>query len=129
MRQADASQCLTLASTIALMADVADDDEKRWLMDTLFHLRVSSTGNARDDILKLSALIQRCGFLFVVTCIRWLKGRYSLVDQLGLRSTLAEYRVPRADVPEIAALALGEEGQRDSASLYGHVVGLLDGLY
>jgi hypothetical protein len=129
MQQTDAPQCLTLAPTVALMADIANDDDKRWLTDALYYLRVSSTGNARDDILKLSALIQGCGFLFLVVCIHWLRGKFSLVDELGLRSTLAEYNVPRVDVLEIATLALGEDEQRESGALHERVVELLEGLY
>jgi hypothetical protein len=49
------------------------------------------------------------------------------VDELGLHSTLAEYDVPRVDVPEIAALALGEKGRDDPR--FGRVVGLLEGLH
>ena len=30
-----------------------------------------------------------------------------LVDDLGLRSTLSEYNVPREDIPTIAQLAVG----------------------
>jgi hypothetical protein len=48
-----------------------------------------------------------------------------LVDDLGLHSTLTEYKVPREDVPSIAAKSVGGEDQPD----YGRVVKLLEGLY
>lgn len=48
-----------------------------------------------------------------------------LVTSLGLHSTLAEYKVPVADAPQIAALAMG--GTDDPH--YGKVVALLEGLY
>jgi hypothetical protein len=44
-----------------------------------------------------------------------------------LKSTLSEYNVPRDDVPEIAALALGEHGKDDPR--FQRVVQLLNGLY
>jgi hypothetical protein len=53
---------LTLAPTVALMADIASEDNKRWLSRALFHLHAPSTGDARGDVLKLSALIQ--GYTF-----------------------------------------------------------------
>lgn len=47
-----------------------------------------------------------------------------LVDDLGLRSTLTEYKVPHEDVLEIAQLAAGKE-----YSSLPKVVALLESLY
>ena len=49
----------------------------------------------------------------------------SLVVELGLRSTLSEYKVPREDLPKIAELALGS---RDDPT-YPRVIQLLEGIY
>lgn len=48
-----------------------------------------------------------------------------LVDGLGLKSTLTQYKVPKDDVPKIAAKSVGGEDQPD----YAKVVKLLENLY
>jgi hypothetical protein len=48
-----------------------------------------------------------------------------LVNNIGLKSTLTEYNVPKEDLPTIAELTLGS---KDSPE-FGHVVKLLEGLY
>ncbi|EIW63198.1 iron-containing alcohol dehydrogenase [Trametes versicolor FP-101664 SS1] len=101
------TSCLTLAPTVALQTELASGEDKEWLSGALFHLRQPSTGSIDGDIRKLSAEI------------------YSLVEGLGLRSTLTEYNVPRADLPEIAQLALGSK--EDPAQ--PKVVALLEALY
>ncbi|KAH9858563.1 alcohol dehydrogenase IV [Lenzites betulinus] len=100
------TSCLTLAPVIALQAELLSSDNKDWLAGALFYLRVPSTGSIEGDIGKLSAIIQK------------------LVDDLGLHSTLTEYKVPRGDVLEIAQLAAGKE----YPSL-PKVVALLESLY
>ena len=45
--------------------------------------------------------------------------------RLGLKSDLAEYKVPRADLPNIAGGALGGKDAPD----FPRVVQLLEGLY
>ncbi|KAH9858574.1 alcohol dehydrogenase IV [Lenzites betulinus] len=100
------TSCLTLAPVIALQAELLSSDNKDWLVGALFYLRVSSTGSIEGDIGKLSAIIQK------------------LVDDLGLRSTLTEYKVPHDDVLEIAQLAAGKE-----YSSLPQVVALLENLY
>ena len=52
-----------------------------------------------------------------------MRGR--LVDDLGLHSTLSQYNVPRADVPRIAQLAVGN----DTSVVYTKTVALLEALY
>jgi hypothetical protein len=47
------------------------------------------------------------------------------VNNLGLKSTLTEYNVPREDAPEIAGLALGGNDRPE----YAKVVRILEGLY
>ncbi|KAI0743394.1 alcohol dehydrogenase IV [Daedaleopsis nitida] len=82
------TSCLTLAPVVALKAEVASQEDKRWLANALYHIRKPSTGTVEGDVLALSLNIQR------------------LVDDLGLHSTLSEYNVPREDIPRIAELAL-----------------------
>jgi len=101
------TSCLTLAPTIALKARVASEEDKEWLSGALFHLREESTGSLDGDVLKLSGLID------------------GLVKQLGLHSDLKEYKVPPADVPKIAELAVGSKDD----PTYPDVVKLLEGLY
>jgi alcohol dehydrogenase class IV len=48
-----------------------------------------------------------------------------LVDDLGLTSTLTEYKVPKEDVPQIAELALGK---KDTPS-FEPVVRMLEAMY
>lgn len=47
-----------------------------------------------------------------------------LIDNLGLHSTLAEYKVPPADLPQIAEAAVGSKDD----PVLGKVVSLLQGL-
>ncbi|PCH43472.1 alcohol dehydrogenase IV [Wolfiporia cocos MD-104 SS10] len=101
------TSCLTLAPTVALKARFASQEDKEWLSGALYHLRETPTGSLDGDVLKLSTLID------------------GLVAGLGLKSNLAEYNVPRADVTTIAELAVG---RRDDPT-YPDVVRLLEGLY
>ncbi|GBE81569.1 alcohol dehydrogenase IV [Sparassis latifolia] len=101
------TSCLTLAPTVALKAEIASAEDKEWLSGALFYLREPSTGTVDGDILKLSGLIDK------------------LVVDLGLKSNLEEYKVPPADVPKIAELAVGS---RDDPT-YPKAVKLLEGLY
>ncbi|KAH9894929.1 iron-containing alcohol dehydrogenase [Cubamyces lactineus] len=101
------TSCLTLAPVVALKAEVASKEDKEWLAGALFHLRQPSTGSLERDVLKLSADIQK------------------LVDDLGLHSTLSEYKVPREDLPQIAQLAVGAQDD----PLLPKVVALLESLY
>ncbi|OSD01319.1 iron-containing alcohol dehydrogenase [Trametes coccinea BRFM310] len=101
------TSCLTLAPVVALKAEIASQEDKEWLAGALFYLRKPSTGSLESDILKLSADIQQ------------------LVDDLGLHSTLTEYKVPREHIPQIAELAVGS---KDDPTL-PKVVALLESLY
>ncbi|KAJ7666534.1 hypothetical protein B0H17DRAFT_1089595 [Mycena rosella] len=92
------TSCLTLSPVVALQARIASKEHKDCLADTLFYLREPSTGSVDGDVVKLSALIA------------------GLVEQLGLKSTLSEYKVPREDLAKIA------QGNED-------VVELLNGIY
>jgi len=100
------TSCLTLAPTVRLKAKIASQEDKEWLAGALFHLRQPSTGSVDGDVLKLADLID------------------GLVTSLGLKSDLAQYEVPREDVPKIAELAVGGKTE-----IYGDVVKLLEGLY
>ena len=48
-----------------------------------------------------------------------------LVDDLGLKSTLSEYNVPKDDLPKIAQLALGDSND----PLVSNVTTVLQGIY
>ncbi|KAJ7667569.1 alcohol dehydrogenase IV [Mycena polygramma] len=82
------TSCLTLSPVVAIQSRIASREDKEYLADTLFYLREPSTGSIDGDILKLSSLIA------------------GLVEQLGLKSTLSEYKVPRED---FSAIAQGSE--------------------
>ncbi|KAJ7767391.1 iron-containing alcohol dehydrogenase [Mycena maculata] len=92
------TSCLTLAPVVALQTRMASPEDKECLANALFYLREPSTGSIDGDILKLSSLIA------------------GLVENLGLKSTLGEYNVPREDLPK---LCQGREP----------IVQLLNGLY
>ncbi|KAJ7725073.1 iron-containing alcohol dehydrogenase [Mycena metata] len=92
------TSCLTLSPVVAIQSRIASQEDKEYLANTLFYLREPSTGSIEGDILKLSALID------------------GLVVQLGLKSTLSEYKVPRED---FAALSQGNDD----------LVELLNGIY
>ncbi|KAI0829908.1 alcohol dehydrogenase IV [Trametes gibbosa] len=100
------TSCLTLAPVVELQAELLSPDDKEWLAGALFYLRTPSTGSLEGDIRTLAAEIHK------------------LVDDLGLHSTLTEYKVPHEDVLEIAQLAVGKE----NPSL-PKVTALLEGLY
>ncbi|THH32293.1 hypothetical protein EUX98_g1898 [Antrodiella citrinella] len=90
------TSCMTLAPVVAIKADFATEDDKKWLADSLFYLSEPTTGSREGDIRKLSQLI------------------YELVDSLGLKSTLTEYNVPREDIVKIARHGLSSEPEDSS---------------
>ncbi|KAJ7067863.1 alcohol dehydrogenase IV [Mycena amicta] len=92
------TSCLTLAPVVALQSRIASPDDKACLARCLFYLEEPSTGSIEGDILKLSALIA------------------GLVENLGLKSTLSEYKVPKENIAKIA------QGNED-------VIALLNGIY
>ncbi|KAI0318236.1 alcohol dehydrogenase IV [Amylostereum chailletii] len=100
------TSCLTLAPTVRLKASIAAPEDKQSLADSLFYLREPSTGSVEGDVLKLSELIDE------------------LVTNLGLKSNLEQYNVPREDLAGIAERALG--AQLDDVD---KVVGLLESIY
>ncbi|KAH8078071.1 iron-containing alcohol dehydrogenase [Cristinia sonorae] len=103
------TSCLTLPPIIAVKADFATEDDKKWLADTLFYLSVPSTGSREGDIRKLSELT------------------YKLVEDLGLKSTLTEYNVPREDLPKIARHALPKEPE--DSPLFKRTIQALESLF
>ncbi|KAI0644586.1 alcohol dehydrogenase IV [Trametes meyenii] len=82
--------CITLPSVVNLKAKSLSREDQEWLAGTLVYLRKPSTGALQDDILGLSVEIQR------------------LIDELGLHSTLAEYKVPKSDIRKIAEKSVEE---------------------
>ena len=48
-----------------------------------------------------------------------------MVTELGLKSTLSEYKVPREDLPKVAELSVGS---RDDPT-YPRVIQLLESIY
>ncbi|KAI0712977.1 hypothetical protein C8T65DRAFT_717920 [Cerioporus squamosus] len=85
------TSCLTLAPVVALMAETASKEDKEWLAGALFQPPQAG------DIKQLSVEIHS-----------------TLVDGLGLHSTLSQYKVPKGDVQTVAERA---------------VVNLLEGIY
>ncbi|KAF8070522.1 alcohol dehydrogenase IV [Lyophyllum atratum] len=89
------TSCITLAPTVALKAEIAPKEDKELLARALFYLQQPSTGSTDGDVRRLSSLIQR------------------LVADLGLESKLSDYKVPKEDLPRIAAGALGSQDHPD----------------
>ncbi|KAI0256121.1 alcohol dehydrogenase IV [Lactifluus subvellereus] len=100
------TSCLTLAPIVRLKAKVASEEDKQWLAGTLHQLHQSSTGSLEGDVVKLSELIDE------------------LVSNLGLKTSLDQYQVPREDLPVIAERALGGRNE-----IHGDVVSFLQKLY
>ncbi|KDQ53549.1 hypothetical protein JAAARDRAFT_197357 [Jaapia argillacea MUCL 33604] len=101
------TSCLTLAPVVNLKAEVASKEDKEWLAGALFHLRQSSTGSLEGDVRKLASEIA------------------TLVENLGLKTDLAQYNVPRSDAPKIAERALGSKDD----PIFPQVEQLLEGLF
>ncbi|KAF8633424.1 hypothetical protein AX17_004595 [Amanita inopinata Kibby_2008] len=101
------TSCITLAPTVALKADIASQEDKECLAQALFYLREPPTGSLEGDVRRFASLID------------------GLVKNLGLESTLSEYKVPQGDITQIAAGALGSEEDPHM----GRVVELLEGSY
>ncbi|KAH8078070.1 alcohol dehydrogenase IV [Cristinia sonorae] len=101
------TSCLTLAPTIRLKAYISPEEDKEWLANALFYLRRPTTGSKEGDIVDFANAINQ------------------LVLDLGLKSTLSEYKVPKEDLPKVAEQAIGT---RDHPA-FGKVVDLLESLY
>ena len=69
---------MTLSSVVALKAETASDDDKDHLAAALFYLGIPSTGSVNEDILKLSAEIDK-----YVPCLRSLGVQLIPVYQIG----------------------------------------------
>ena len=52
-------QCLTLAPTVFLKAEVASEEDKRALAATLYQLHEPSTGSIEGDVRRLASLINK----------------------------------------------------------------------
>ncbi|KXN85376.1 NAD-dependent methanol dehydrogenase [Leucoagaricus sp. SymC.cos] len=101
------TSCLTLAPAIALQAEVGTQENKEFVAGALKHIGEPSTGTIDGDILKFSSHIER------------------LIRELGLQSALSEYNVPRGDLRELAAQALGGADHSDMEK----VVQMLEDMY
>jgi hypothetical protein len=121
------SQCLTLAPVVALQSEIASAEDKKCLSKVLFYLRQESTGSVEEDVRKLASLIQKYARPYPSPLRSQLhtSSCFSLVADLGLKSTLAHYKVPRSDIVQIAALALGRHNDPN----LGKVISLLESLY
>jgi len=102
------TSCLTLGPTVGLEADIASQEDKEWLAGALFYLQEPSTGTVEGDVRKLSEKINQ------------------LVADLGLKSSLAEYKVPKEDLHKIAAGALGSESDPSFPKVYQVLAGMYD---
>ncbi|KAI0268682.1 hypothetical protein BC834DRAFT_820833 [Gloeopeniophorella convolvens] len=100
------TSCLTLAPTVKLQSRIASAENKQWLSGALYQLHQPSTGSVEGDVAKLGELI------------------HELVVNLGLKSNLEQYKVPKEDIPVIAERTLGPQNE-----LFGDVVSLLEGIY
>jgi len=101
------TSCLTLAPTVLLKSEIASEDDKKALAAALFYLHEPSTGSLEGDVRRLAQLIN------------------NLVINLGLQSSLSEYKVPTEDLTSIANQALGRDNDPDLP----RVVKLLEGIY
>jgi alcohol dehydrogenase class IV len=61
------TSCLTLAPTVALKAEIANDEDREWLADALPFLKVPRSEDAKADAAKLAGLIQK--WVLSVHCI------------------------------------------------------------
>ncbi|KAF9566696.1 alcohol dehydrogenase IV [Agrocybe pediades] len=102
------TSCLTLSPTVFFKSETASEEDKKVLAATLFYLRESSTGSLEGDVRRLATLIN------------------DLVVNLGLKSTLTEYKVPKEDLVSIASQALATESSDPQVP---RVVKLLESLY
>ncbi len=55
-----AAQCLTLAAVVKLQTELASAEDKKYLADVLFYLKVPSEGSVDTDIYLLSDLLDKC---------------------------------------------------------------------
>ncbi|KAL5528031.1 hypothetical protein ACEPAF_7167 [Sanghuangporus sanghuang] len=79
------TSCLTLAPVVALLqASIPIPEHKKALSRALFYLKIESTGDDEEDIQLLAHAIEH------------------LVIDLGLRTDLKAYNVPREDLQKIA---------------------------
>ncbi|KZT26790.1 alcohol dehydrogenase IV [Neolentinus lepideus HHB14362 ss-1] len=101
------TSCLTLAPVVALKAETGSQEDKEWLAGALFHLRQPSIGSVEGDVLQLSKSINK------------------LVTDLGLKSSLVQYNIPKEDIPDIVERAMGTKED----PTYQKVVKLLEGIY
>ncbi|KIM69257.1 hypothetical protein SCLCIDRAFT_104102 [Scleroderma citrinum Foug A] len=101
------TSCLTLGPVVSLKAETASDKDKAALADALFYLKEPRTNSIKGDVKRLSAMISE------------------LVVNLGLRSDLASYDVPKQDLTKITQLTLGSAED----PLYQRVVELLESIY
>ena len=104
------TSCLTLGPVITLKASIAPLEDKEALARVLEYLRIASSNNVQDDVRTLGTEIVK------------------LVDDLGLKTSLSAYNVPREDLPKIAARAL-DLPESENGKLVSQVIELLEGIY
>ena len=101
-----------MAPVVALQAEIASPEDKQYLANALFHLRIPPSGNLDSDVRQLAKAIDACVFILVLFFVLHSRSHMyfislRLVEDLGLRTDLAAYDVPTVDLPDIAAKALG----------------------
>ncbi|KZW00315.1 alcohol dehydrogenase IV [Exidia glandulosa HHB12029] len=104
------TSCLTLAPTVHLMATIADQEDKESLQKALRFINKPSTGSLDGDVHVLADAIAQ------------------LVEDLGLKTTLTQHKVPREDAATIAEKAVGGK-DKPTAAIYQQVVKLVEDLY
>lgn len=109
---------------MALQAQIASQENKELLAKSLFYLRQPSTGSVDGDVRRLSTLIHEWVANDVIDENMFTPSA-SLIVELGLQSSLSEYKVPTQDLSTIAGRALGNPDD----PLLSEVVKLLERLY
>ena len=105
------TSCLTLGPVVTLQASFATPDDKKALAQALSYLHIPSSISIENDIRTLGAEITK------------------LVYNLGLKTSLSAYNVPKDDLPTIASRALANAGQNDGVLRAEEVVKVLEGIY
>ena len=119
-----------MVPVVALQAEIASPEDKQYLANALFHLRIPPSGDLDSDVRQLAKAIDACVFIFILFFVLHSRSHMyfislRLVEDLGLKTDLAAYDVPTVDLPDIAAKALGSAEHPHFAK----VVNFLEGIH